>query len=274
MVKEEQQHDDDFNHMQMIKFKGKRTKRQRLPSPLRLPMPPTSFDISEEEDMANCLILLAQGCHQQTQKAPELYHVTTPDHNSNKKPGLHLYECKTCNKCFPSFQALGGHRASHNKPKAITQDQKQGVTSFVHDRVDHYYDPTTASTTFTLQIPNNRALFGINTTKTTNKCNKVHECYICGTEFSSGQALGGHMRRHRSSLSTTSTSKTSLSGANNIGVGESPHESLDVKTPRNVLMLDLNLPAPEDDHRETKLLFQSKEKVIVFNATSLVDCHY
>ncbi|RZC93255.1 hypothetical protein C5167_030374 [Papaver somniferum] len=30
-----------------------------------------------------------------------------------------LYECKTCNKQFPSFQALGGHRASHKKPRLM-----------------------------------------------------------------------------------------------------------------------------------------------------------
>ena len=28
---------------------------------------------------------------------------------------------------------------------------------------------------------------------------KVHECSICGVEFPVGQALGGHMRRHRNS---------------------------------------------------------------------------
>ncbi|MCD7446950.1 hypothetical protein HAX54_020728 [Datura stramonium] len=29
------------------------------------------------------------------------------------------FECKTCNKRFPSFQALGGHRASHNKQSRL-----------------------------------------------------------------------------------------------------------------------------------------------------------
>jgi C2H2-type zinc finger len=28
-----------------------------------------------------------------------------------------VFECKTCNRRFPSFQALGGHRASHKKPR-------------------------------------------------------------------------------------------------------------------------------------------------------------
>ncbi|CAJ1933040.1 unnamed protein product [Sphenostylis stenocarpa] len=30
------------------------------------------------------------------------------------------YKCKTCNKQFLSFQALGGHRASHKKLKRMT----------------------------------------------------------------------------------------------------------------------------------------------------------
>ena len=29
-----------------------------------------------------------------------------------------VFVCKTCNRTFPSFQALGGHRASHKRPRA------------------------------------------------------------------------------------------------------------------------------------------------------------
>nr|GEW61039.1 zinc finger protein ZAT12-like [Tanacetum cinerariifolium] len=29
-----------------------------------------------------------------------------------------VFQCKTCNKKFSSFQALGGHRTSHKKPKS------------------------------------------------------------------------------------------------------------------------------------------------------------
>ncbi|KAK7284225.1 hypothetical protein RJT34_18967 [Clitoria ternatea] len=50
------------------------------------------FEGFESIDLANCLMLLSG--HQQRN-----------------------FECKTCNRKFPSFQALGGHRASHSRSK-------------------------------------------------------------------------------------------------------------------------------------------------------------
>lgn len=75
------------------------------------------------------------------------------------------------------------------------------------------------------------------------------------------------MRRHRTLVNASTT--TSMSGGNVIGGGS--HEFQEAKTP---LKLDLNLPAPEDDHRESKFSFQKRESVIVFSRSSLVDCHY
>lgn len=72
--------------------------------------------------------------------------------------GGRVFECKTCNRQFPSFQALGGHRASHKKLRLADGGQGRGPVG--------------------------------------NKP-KVHECSVCGVEFKIGQALGGHMRRHR-----------------------------------------------------------------------------
>ncbi|KAK1398546.1 Zinc finger protein ZAT11 [Heracleum sosnowskyi] len=44
---------------------------------------------------------------------------------SETLPTDRVYECKTCNRQFPSFQALGGHRASHKKPKLMAGDLLQ-----------------------------------------------------------------------------------------------------------------------------------------------------
>ena len=77
------------------------------------------------------------------------------------------YRCETCNKIFKSYQALGGHRASHKKIKA-------------------YNSPATHQTELE---PEN-----VGTCSLTEK--KIHECPICFRVFSSGQALGGHKRSH------------------------------------------------------------------------------
>jgi C2H2-type zinc finger len=73
-----------------------------------------------------------------------------------------MFECKTCNREFPSFQALGGHCTSHLRQKVSFNgsDLKLG---------EKYKQPR-------------------------------HVCYSCGKEFLTGQALGGHMRLHRAPL--------------------------------------------------------------------------
>ncbi|KAL4575124.1 hypothetical protein LXL04_021965 [Taraxacum kok-saghyz] len=108
-------------------------------------------------NMASCLMLLSRG-----QASSEPYETNSPSR---------VFECKTCNRQFPSFQALGGHRASHKKPRLNTDGDLGHVTNLV---------PTKP---------------------------KAHECSICGQEFAIGQALGGHMRRHRAT--TTSENKSS-----------------------------------------------------------------
>ncbi|KAL9247700.1 hypothetical protein vseg_021105 [Gypsophila vaccaria] len=77
-----------------------------------------------------------------------------------------MYTCKTCGKKFHSFQALGGHRASHKKLKPV--------------------DTISADVSFPVKP-------------------KTHACSICGVEFPIGQALGGHMRRHRAVVPAVST---------------------------------------------------------------------
>ncbi|KAJ8899663.1 hypothetical protein K2173_019360 [Erythroxylum novogranatense] len=292
MVMEAQQEVTGSKELMQI-IKGKRTKRQRPSSPLSLAISTTKSSSSgeeherifavdnntsspsssvnefaestrgEEEDMANCLILLAQGHHARklSHSHHQLASTTTTTTTSKPHQGLFAYECKTCNRCFPSFQALGGHRASHKKPKAIIEEKKRcAVTAEEEEDQRHIM-----STALSLQIAD-RSLG----TSNVGKSNKLHECSICGAEFSSGQALGGHMRRHRA-FATNSTATRSMSL-----VASSSDESPLSKKPRNSLQLDLNLPAPEDhDPRDQpKFHFTSKGKVLIFSASAVVDCHY
>ncbi|XP_019187350.1 PREDICTED: zinc finger protein ZAT5-like [Ipomoea nil] len=279
-----------FDDHMVSAIKKRRTKRPRQPSPVALRMATSSssstiqcrgsdghfsaaaagsFDhlssssspssnsdnnmelsVDLEEDMANCLILLAQGRHDQEPPSP----LVAPAANKE------VYECKTCNRVFPSFQALGGHRASHKKLKATSSSS--AIPS--PENQESYEDVTTLS----LQIPGR--VLPPPSPMLSNK-NRMHECSICGAEFTSGQALGGHMRRHRPLPPNAAATTTSSGG------GREDSSSHDTKKSRNLMSFDLNLPAApaEEERRETTFPFaSSKERVIVFSTSTLVDCHY
>ncbi|TYI85603.1 hypothetical protein E1A91_D04G007300v1 [Gossypium mustelinum] len=248
--------------------KGKRTKRSRPQSPIPFVIlcnnggevldgignssSSSSFEYQdstteEEEDMANCLILLAQGKSRESPKDMLVYKkfasrkfLETPS-NGTGKVGYYVYECKKM--------------ASHKKPKA-TLSEVAMVEAAYEEQGPNYNN-------------NNNSKVKV----------KVHECSICGAEFTSGQALGGHMRRHRGSIGNqvnVLTTNTTLSLTVPMAL-----ESEKPKKPPNVLSLslDLNLPAPEDDHRESEFTFasnqqQQQQPPLVFSASTLVDCHY
>ncbi|MED6136571.1 hypothetical protein PIB30_057285 [Stylosanthes scabra] len=117
-----------------------------------------SSSVVESIDLAKCLMLLPL-LQESSNKASSVHH-----RNSNNNGSCVEFECKTCNRKFSSFQALGGHRASHKRQKVEDGEEelKQQAKS--------------------LSLWNKP---------------KMHECSICGLKFSLGQALGGHMRKHR-----------------------------------------------------------------------------
>ncbi|ERM93944.1 hypothetical protein AMTRI_Chr12g238250 [Amborella trichopoda] len=104
---------------------------------------------SEEEYLALCLVMLARGGH------------AFPEPTSNQSEPSLAYKCGVCDKAFSSYQALGGHKASHRKLMGATAD------------------PTSAGSS-----------------QRTSGANKVHQCSVCNKMFASGQALGGHKRCH------------------------------------------------------------------------------
>lgn len=97
--------------------------------------------LTEEEYLAFCLMLLARD-------GGDLDSVTVAE-----KPS---YKCGVCYKTFSSYQALGGHKASHRSLYGGGENDKS--------------TPSTAV--------------------------KSHVCSVCGKSFATGQALGGHKRCH------------------------------------------------------------------------------
>lgn len=285
-------HEESGDHARLVLLiKGKRTKRQRSASPLmnaaavssvcsgeRSSLEAREEEVGEvefqgatdeDEDMANCLILLSQG--HKANSSSDHFSTRKFDFFSNKKPvaslGLGLdgvYQCKTCDKSFHSFQALGGHRASHKKPKL-------GANVFKCD------EKKSASAVETVEAGAVGSFLSLQVTSSdgSKKPEKTHECSICKAEFSSGQALGGHMRRHRGltvNANAASTITTKISSSS------SSHHHEESIRPKNFLQLDLNLPAPEDERccEKPKFTFASKDQILLFaTATnSLIDCHH
>ena len=75
-----------------------------------------------------------------------------------------VYRCETCNKGFQSYQALGGHRASHKRLR-IDSDEEDAAAP-----------------------PKNN----------NNGNQKTFKCPYCFKVFESGQAMGGHKKVHMS----------------------------------------------------------------------------
>ncbi|XP_024969785.1 zinc finger protein ZAT9-like [Cynara cardunculus var. scolymus] len=107
------------------------------------------------------------------------------DQDSSKRK----FECATCNKSFHSYQALGGHKASHKKLKGYLDPKTEPL--FNHEHMINGFCAKPSD--------NHQSTKGFNLGAGSLKKTVVlgsHECPICFKIFSSGQALGGHKRSH------------------------------------------------------------------------------
>ncbi|KAI9124640.1 hypothetical protein K1719_004562 [Acacia pycnantha] len=154
--------------------------------------------------MTNCLMLLSE--------AAASFGSVSAAHR--------VFVCKTCNRQFSSFQALGGHRASHKKLRIMAgEDSNNSDDLFLH-----------ASSSSSPAKP------------------KTHECSICGLEFAIGQALGGHMRRHRAPTSHNNNNNNSKNSSSSSSVEfDSDTKKMKKEKSKRVLFLDLNLTPLEND---------------------------
>ncbi|KAI9174447.1 hypothetical protein LWI28_017439 [Acer negundo] len=142
------------------------------------------------------------------------------------------FECITCNKIFHSYQALGGHRASHKKIKgcfASKIDSNEMISYETQLSLD-----TTADNKLLKSTTNDNSMDHLVVDcddQTSYVQKKRHECPICLKVFSSGQALGGHKRSHIVNEGRSNSS---------IVIEKPPMPEI-----RN--FLDLNLPAPAEE---------------------------
>lgn len=140
------------------------------------------------------------------------------------------HKCSTCKKIFPTHQALGGHRASHNKPHRmnIQNTVGHGSAAPLVPGDQNHANPVLQLVEWN-QIGEGGG--GGDASKVINDIN-VHECNICGKIFQSGQALGGHKRCHYAGTSSQ--------------VASSPDGGGSEKSERKVLEFDLNVALEED----------------------------
>ncbi|XP_058069884.1 zinc finger protein ZAT10-like [Magnolia sinica] len=170
-------YDDLDQHNLESWVKRKRSKRPRFDNPT-----------TEEEYLAFCLIMLARGG---SAAAPSIRDPSPPP------PQLKLsYKCSVCNKAFASYQALGGHKASHRKV-AIAGDDSGSTTAAAG---------TVSSSSGVIS-------------------GRAHECSVCHKTFASGQALGGHKRCHYDGGNGSSGVTSSE------GVSSNHHRDFDLNLP-------------------------------------------
>ncbi|CAN1135697.1 Zinc finger protein ZAT10 [Linum perenne] len=213
--------------------KRKRSKRSRLDHHHQ---PPT-----EEEYLALCLVMLARGTtnfqfqdlsppsdsppSQSPPPTAAAAEVVVSDATEDQKLSM-SYKCTVCGKAFPSYQALGGHKASHRKSALAAAEgnleggqSASGITT------------TTSSSSATASASAGTG--------------KAHECTICHKSFPTGQALGGHKRCHydggaaaaNAASSKAAAAATTSTASASEGVGSTTTSA----THRG--LIDLNLPA-------------------------------
>ncbi|CAL4914986.1 unnamed protein product [Urochloa decumbens] len=142
------------------------------------------------------------------------------------------YECPGCGRAFQSYQALGGHRASHKRINSNCSIAKV-VPDQPEPSVETNASFSTASmdTEYAADIPYNSTVVAL---KAKPLKPIKFECPICFKVFGSGQALGGHKRSH------------SIAGE----LYQHAHADGDARTDELEQpmvadgFLDLNLPAP------------------------------
>ncbi|KZV15479.1 hypothetical protein F511_42098 [Dorcoceras hygrometricum] len=96
-----------------------------------------------------------------------------------------IYACSFCSKTFSSHLALGGHKSSHNKFQMI-----------IYNAIDLRRRKRPSMITNACHQQPREDRHNASNPESVGDDDRTHTCKICFKKFSSGQALGGHQRRH------------------------------------------------------------------------------
>ncbi|XP_028763341.1 zinc finger protein ZAT9-like [Neltuma alba] len=201
--------DDDDDHychkkIQQQETVGKVKSNELCKTESWIPEPEPASSISDtttEEDIAYCLMMLSRDKWKRQKDLKDQYDIAEEDEDKDEDEDAEedegdesegalkalksrtrgKYTCETCKKVFRSYQALGGHRASHKKIKVEPENHNNNEGTSSSSMLDK----------------------------------KIHECPICFRVFSSGQALGGHKRTHLTGSSSTLPTQTSTKPVEN-----------------------------------------------------------
>ncbi|KAG2262527.1 hypothetical protein Bca52824_069606 [Brassica carinata] len=127
-----------------------------------------------------------------------------------------IHKCSVCDKAFSSYQALGGHKASHRKNSSLTQSSGG--------------DDQATSSAITIASHGGGRGGSV----------KPHVCSICNKSFATGQALGGHKRCHYEGKNGGGGASSSVSFSE--GVGSTSHVSSGSHHHGQHRGFDLNIP--------------------------------
>ncbi|XP_026664693.2 zinc finger protein ZAT1-like [Phoenix dactylifera] len=133
------------------------------------------------------------------------------------------YECTACNKFFPSYQALGGHRASHKRMKVLFASRIEASNNSLE--IDASIKPARLEELVEKKV-------GLDTSSEASKKVKSHECPICRKVFSSSQSLRGHRKSHLVASSDG---------------GGLTHQTIVIQQQPLGMPFDLNLPTPTNE---------------------------
>ncbi|XP_043716976.1 zinc finger protein ZAT9-like [Telopea speciosissima] len=260
-------YDDDVDERRGFGWsKGKRTRRLKLGNGNSNSNCPSS----EDEDLANCLVMLStarvdplvaetESSCASASKDEERRNLTgvataTPPPppamnrlSNDKAKGVvrGMFECKACKKVFNSHQALGGHRASHKKVKGCFAAKLDDLDeSQIDEDVITNDDFSMPNRSINAILPYEHQISHPPLAIPSKRKSKVHECSICHRVFTSGQALGGHKRCH---WVTSNSPDTSHSIPRFHQLEDHNHQLHQRPKINKSEPLDLNLPAPIDD---------------------------